>query len=89
MTSTSGTHSTSLRERGSDESYPARSFRASGVVVMARAPRGTGLRGALDRAGLPGLALNLDELVNIAALAEEPKLEDAIGSTAGSAAPSS
>lgn len=64
----------------------ALSFRASGVVVVARSPIGDTTAGSpRPGEGLPGFAGNLDELVNIASLAPEPELQDASGSAAGAA----
>ena len=66
----------------------ALSFRASGVVVVARVPIGDTTAGSSQPGrGVPGFAGSLDELVNIAALSPEPELEDASGGNAGTAAP--
>ena len=65
----------------------ALSFRASGVVVVARFPIGDTTAGQVQLSeGLAGFTGNLDELVNIAALTPEPELEDASGGASGTAA---
>jgi hypothetical protein len=56
------------------------SFRASGVVVVARTPDGGTIAGSPPSAGF---AIDVDRLVTIAALSPEPKLEEASAGAAG------
>ena len=66
------------------------SFRASGVVVVARTPdRDTASASPGTDAGLAGLAISVDDLVTIAALSPEPVLADAtsIGSSTDAPTP--
>jgi hypothetical protein len=64
------------------------SFRASGVVVVARTPdRDTASGSPGTDAGLAGLAISVDDLVNIAALSPEPVLAEATSTVPSTGAP--
>lgn len=64
------------------------SFRASGVVVVARTPdRDTASASPGTDPGLAGLAISVDDLVNIAALSPEPVLADATPTVTSTGAP--
>lgn len=67
----------------------ALSFRASGVIVVARVPDAGAATSSPRPSAVPqGLTVTLDELVNIAALSPEPVLQDVSGGSEATTSPS-